>query len=342
MRTKIRWVSVIAGRLFQIALAKLTRARRGLYLILPTGGALLGLALVGGFIPPWHQRQISAAEISQLTVEGVTVVSPQLLMPRRGLDLPAEVKPWQEASIYSRVDGYLKGWYVDNGARVKQAQLLAEIDTPDLDHQLDQARSQATVAKASAELARTTNEKWQRLFREGAVSKLDADNTATNENTTAANQQSYEEKIRVLEEEISFKHITAPFPGVVTSRHTNVGDLIVANNVSNEMFHIQQIDPLRIYFRLPQGKAAGVKVDQPIDVVFSEPVNKTMQAKVATTSESVASNSRTLLVELHMANPNGEIPPGSYAEVHLPTSTLETPRFNGHDAGSATEHAPKN
>jgi RND family efflux transporter MFP subunit len=160
------------------------------------------------------------------------------------------------------------------------------------------------------------------LFKEGAVSKLDADTTATNQNTTATNQQVYEENLHVLEEEVGFKRITAPFPGVITNRHTNVGDLIVANNVSNEMFHIQQIDPLRIYFWLPQDKAAGLKVDQLIDVVFPAPMSKTMQAKVATASESIAPNSRALLVELHMANPNGEIPAGSYAKVDLPTSML--------------------
>jgi membrane fusion protein, multidrug efflux system len=326
MRSNIRWLIVIAGTLFQTTLAKLIRARGGLYV---TGGALLGLALLGVLIQPWLQRRISAADIRQLAVQSIVEVSPQSLMPRRRLNLPAEVGPWQEASIYSRVNGYMKAWYVDIGAYVKQGQVLAEIDTPDLDHQLDQARSQAALVKASAELAKTTNEKWQQLFKEGAVSKLDADNTATNQKTTAANQQVYEEKLRLLEQEVDFKRITAPFPGVITNRHTNVGDLIVANNVSNEMFHIQQIDPLRIHFRLPQDNSAGVKVDQLIDVVFPAPMSKTMQAKVATTSESIGPNSRTLLVELHMANPNGEIPAGSYAEVHLPTSRLETPRFNG-------------
>jgi membrane fusion protein, multidrug efflux system len=297
--------------------------RKAPYLMV-VSGVLLIIGLLDGFGPGLSKSKVAASDTQRLAVPTVSIVSTIVDRIRGGLVLPAEVRPWQEANIYSRVNGYLKASYVDIGAYVKQAQVLAEIDAPDLDYELDQARSQAALAKASAELAKATNEKWQRLFKEGAVSQLEADNTATNQNTMAANQEVHEENVRALEEEVGFKRITAPFPGVITNRHTNVGDLIVADNVSNEMFHIQQIDPLRIYFRLPQGNAAGVKVDQLIDVVFPAPVNKTMQAKVATTSESVAPNSRTLLVELHLANPNGEIPAGSYAEVHLPTSSLET------------------
>ena len=301
--------------------AKKAVSRKTRYLV-AAGGVLLIIGLLGGFGPRLSKSKIAAADTQQLAVPTVSIVSPRMDPVPDGLMLPAEVRPWQEASIFSRVNGYLKTWYVDIGAHVKQDQLLAEIDTPDLDHQFDQARSQAELAKASAALAKTTNEKWQRLWKEGVVSELDADNTATNENTTAANQQAFEQNLRVLEQEVGFKHITAPFPGVITNRQTNVGDLIVANNVNKEMFHIQQIDPLRIYFWLPQGNAADAKVNQPIDVFFPAPVNKTVQAKVATTSESIAPNSRTLLVELHMANANSEIPAGSYAEVRLPASML--------------------
>ena len=295
--------------------------QRRRYLV-PAGGVLLILALLGGFGPRLLKSKVAAVDTQQLAVPTVSIVSPTIGSPPAGLMLPAEVRPWQEASIFSRVNGYLKTWYVDIGAFVKQDDLLAEIDTPDLDHQLEQARSQVVQAKSSAEIAKITNEKWQKLWKQGVVSELDADNTTANQNTTAANQQAFEANLRVLEQQVGFKRITAPFPGVITNRRTNVGDLIVANNVSNEMFHIQQIDPLRIYFWLPQGNSADVKVGQSIDVVFPAPVNKTMQAKVATTSNAIAPNSRTLLVELHMANPNNEIQAGSYAEVRLPPSML--------------------
>jgi RND family efflux transporter MFP subunit len=295
--------------------------RRRRYLV-PAGAVLLVIALLGGFAPRLSKSKVAAADTQQLAVPTVSIVSPTVGSPPAGLMLPAEVRPWQEASIFSRVNGYLKTWYLDIGAFVKQGQLLAEVDTPDLDHQMEQASNQAVQATSSAAIAKITNEKWQKLWKEGVVSELDADNTAANQNTTAANQHAFEENLRVLQQEVAFKRITAPFPGVITNRHTNVGDLIVANNVSNEIFHIQQIDPLRIYFWLPQGNSADVKVGQSIDVVFPAPVNRTMQAKVATTSNAIATDSRTLLVELHMANPNNEIQAGSYAEVRLPPSML--------------------
>jgi membrane fusion protein, multidrug efflux system len=297
--------------------------RRRRYLV-PAGGVLFVIALLGGFAPRLSKSKVAAADTQQLAVPTVGIVSPTVGSPPAGLMLPAEVRPWQEASIFSRVNGYLKTWYVDIGAFVKQGQLLAEIDTPDLDHQMEQASNQAVQAKSSAAIAKITNDKWQKLWKEGVVSELDADNTAANQNTTAANQHAFEENLSVLQQEVAFKRITAPFPGVITNRHTNVGDLIVANNVNNEIFHIQQIDPLRIYFSLPQGNSADVKVGQSINVVFPAPVNRTMQAKVATTSNAIAPNSRTLLVELHMANPNNEIQAGSYAEVRLPPSILGT------------------
>jgi RND family efflux transporter MFP subunit len=268
------------------------------------------------------QRKTATADTKQLAVPNVTVVSPSVSAPPDGLMLPAEVKPWQEASIFARVNGYLKSWAVDIGAHVSQDQALAEIDTPDLDHQLEQARSQAALAQKSYDLAKITNEKWQKLWHEGVVAELDAQNTATAEETTKANAEAFAANLRVLEQQVAFKRVTAPFPGTITVRNTNVGDLIVANNTSMEMFHVLQNNPLRVYFRVPQANAADIRVDQPIDVVFPDQGGKTLQAKVATTSESIAANSRTLLVELHLDNPNNQIQPGSYAQARLPASAL--------------------
>jgi len=295
--------------------------QRGFRRIAIVGGAVLLAALVVGFVPRLSLRERAASDTNQLAVPTVSVVSPTTAAPPDGLMLPAEVRPWQEASIFSRVNGHLKSWLVDIGADVDQDQLLAEIDTPDLDHQLEQARSQATLAQGSSQLAKITNDKWQKLWHEGVVSELDADNTATNQVTTKANAEAFAANLRVLEQQVAFKRVTAPFPGIITARNTNVGDLIVANNTGMEMFHIQQTNPLRIYFRVPQANVTDVRVGQSIDVVFSD-LAKTLPAKVATTSESITPNSRTLLVELHMDNPNNEIQPGSYAEARLTPSSL--------------------
>ena len=295
-----------------------TRGARRLIIV---GVVLLSVAVLAGVLPRLSQRRQATADTKQLALPNVSVVSPSVGTPADGLMLPAEVKPWQEASIFSRVNGYLKSWLVDIGAHVEQDQLLAEIDTPDLDHQLDQARSQASLAQGSAELAKITNDKWQKLWHEGVVSELDAKNTATNQVTTKANADAFAANLRVLEQDVAFKRVTAPFPGIITARNTNVGDLIVANNTGMEMFHIQQTNPLRIYFRVPQANVTDIRVGQSINVVFSD-LAKTLQAKVATTSESITPNSRTLLVELHMDNPNNEIQPGSYAQVRLTSGSL--------------------
>jgi len=154
------------------------------------------------------------------------------------------------------------------------------------------------------------------------VSELDAENTATNQDTTKANADAFAANLRVLEQQVAFKRVTAPFAGIITARNLNVGDLIVANNTSMEMFHIQQTNPLRIYFRVPQANATNIHVDQTIDVVFPDQGSKTVQAKVATTSESITPNSRTLLVELHLDNPDNQIQPGSYAQARLTSGSL--------------------
>src|SRR5438067_5527642 len=296
-----------------------TRGARRLIIV---GMVLLSLAVVAGVLPRLSQRRVATADTQQLQVPNVSVVSPSVGTGADGLMLPAEIKPWQEASIFSRVNGYLKSWAVDIGAHVEPDQSLAEIDTPDLDHQLEQARSQAALAQKSLEQAKSTNEKWQQLFKQGVVSELDAENMATSQATNQANADAFAANVRVLEQQVSFKRVTAPFAGTITARNLNVGDLIVANNTSLEMFHIQQTNPLRIYFRVPQANATDIRVDQTIDVVFPDQGGKTVPAKVATTSESITPHSRTLLVELHLDNPNNEIQPGSYAQARLTSGSL--------------------
>src|SRR5476649_304840 len=147
-----------------------SRYRRLLY----AGGCVLLIALFVGFVPRWLQRQTAAADTNALAVATVAVVSPTFGTPPNGLSLPAEVKPWLEASIYARANGYLKRWLVDIGAHVEAGQLLAEIDTPDLDQQLDQARAQLVLARANFDLAKTTNDSWQQMLKQNVVAELDA------------------------------------------------------------------------------------------------------------------------------------------------------------------------
>jgi RND family efflux transporter MFP subunit len=298
------------------------RARPRFRRILIVGGVLFIIALVVGFIPQLRQRQTATADTNQLAIPTFAVVSPTVTTPGSGLNLPAEVKPWQEASIYARVNGYLKSWLVDIGAHVNKDQLLAEIDTPDLDQQLAQAHSQAALAQKSSEQAKSTNTKWQDLYHQGVVSELDAENTATAQGTGQANADAFAANLRFLEQEVAFKRVTAPFPGIITIRNVNVGDLITANNTNMEMFHIQQTDPLRVYFRVPQEEAANIAGGQTFDVQVGAQSAKTYPGKVISTSGAVSPDSRTMLVELQVDNSKNEVLPGSYATVRVPQVAL--------------------
>jgi RND family efflux transporter MFP subunit len=296
--------------------------QRGYRRVIVIGAVLVLTALCVGFVPRIAQRKQAANDTAELAIPNVSVVSPSSGPAPDGLTLPAEVKPWQEASIFARANGYLKSWLVDIGAHVEKDQLLAEIDTPDLAHQLEQARSQAALAQKSSELALVTNDKWQQLWHEGVVSELDAKNTATAQDTTKANVDAFVANVRFLEQQVAFQRVTAPFAGTITARNVNIGDLITANNTGMEMFHLEQINPLRVYFRVPQANAPDIRVGQTLDVLIPEQQGVALPAKVAATSESIAPNSRTLLVELQLDNANKEIQPGSYAQVRLTSNTL--------------------
>src|SRR5882724_3858290 len=298
------------------------RTRRRFRRILIVGGAVFLIALVAGFIPQLRERQTATADTKELAIPTVTVVSPSANTVGSGLNLPAEVRPWQDASIFARVNGYLKSWLVDIGAHVKKDQLLAEIDTPDLDQQLAQARSQSELAKRSLEQAKSTNKKWQELWHQGVVSELDSENMATSQATNQANTEAFAANLRFLEQEVAFKRVTAPFAGTITIRNVNVGDLITANNTSLEMFHIQQTDPLRVYFRIPQEDAANITVGQTFNVQVGAQSAKTYPGKVISTSGAVSPDSRTMLVQLQVDNAKNEILPGSYATVRVPEVAL--------------------
>jgi len=290
--------------------------------ILLSGGALLLIAWVSGFVPQFRQRQMTTADTKELAIPTVAVVSPTFTTPDTGLDLPAEVDAWQEAPIYARVNGYLKNWLVDIGAHVKKDQLLAEIDTPDLDQQLAQAQSQEVLAQKSLALAKDTNARYQELLKQGVVSQLDADTQATSQATNQANADAFAANVRYLQQEVAFKRVTAPFAGIITARNVNVGDLITANNTSFAMFHVQQTDPLRVYFRVPQEEATNITVGQTFRVKVGAESAEKYPGKVISTSDAVSPDSRTMLVELQLDNAKSEILPGSYATIKVPTTVL--------------------
>jgi membrane fusion protein, multidrug efflux system len=271
---------------------------------------------VAGFIPRWRQRQVAQDDIAPLATTTVALVSPEAGKAEDGLTLPAEVQPMLQASIFARVSGYLKKWNVDIGARVTAGQVLAEIDTPEIDRQLEQARAQLGVAQASLKLAQTTDTRWQMMLRSNTVSKQEADEKSAAVAVDVATVESERANVHRLEETQSFQRVVAPFAGVITARNVDIGDLISAGG-GRELFHLAQMDTLRVYVRVPQSQAPDIQPGQAAEVLIPELPDEPLPAKVVTTSEAVSAASRTLLTELQAANPKGRIRIGSYAQVRL-------------------------
>ena len=277
---------------------------------------LVLVAAAAGFAPRWRQRQQSQNDIAGLATTTVTLVSPEPGKADSGLMLPAEIQPLLQASIFARVSGYLKKWNVDIGAHVTAGQVLAEIDTPELDRQLDQARAQLGVAQANLKLAQTTNVRWQLMLHSNTVSKQEADEKAAAVDVDAAAVEAARATVHQFEETQSFQHVVAPFAGIITARNVDIGDLISIGG-GRELFHLAQMETLRVYVRVPQTRAADIRAGQAAEVLIPELPDEPFPAKVVTTSDAVSNTSRTLLTELQADNPKDRIRIGSYAQVRF-------------------------
>ena len=290
---------------------------------------IIALFIVGGlllgFTPRWRQARTAWADMSQLAVPTVSVVMPAPGKPGEGLVLPAEIRPWREASIYARANGYLKDRVADIGAHVKAGQLLAEIETPDLDQQLAQAQAQLVLAEAKLHLAQITDQRWQQLLKTASVSEQAAAEKAAARETAAASVEADRANMRRLQELVSFQRVIAPFDGTVTLRSTDIGDLIVAGRGGKELFHIAQTDKLRVYVRVPEPLALGIAPGQEATLTTPESPGQQFAAKVITTSEAISPTSRTLLTELEVDNSKRQILPYSFGEVTLKQNNTDPP-----------------
>ena len=284
-------------------------------------GAIIALVIVAGlvlgFLPRWRQSRSTATDTSQLAIPSVSVVSPTPGTNHAGMLLPAEVRPWLEASIFARANGYLKSWVADIGAHVEAGQLLGTIETPDLDQQLAQAQAELVLAQANLHLAQVTDDRWKELLKTASVSEQAAAEKAAARETAAASVEAMRANMRRLQELVSFQKIVAPFPGTVTIRAVDVGDLIVAGSGGKELFHLAQADKLRVYVRVPQTGALGIAPGQAASLAIPELPDQPFPAKVVTTSESISTTSRTLLVQLQVDNSQHRILPYSYGEVRF-------------------------
>jgi len=292
------------------------RSRARLYTVgvLVAGVALLAWTLVS--------RGMARTALAQRTVAlatpTVATIKPQHGPADQELVLPGTVQAFYEAPIYARTSGYLKTWYSDIGARVARGQVLAEIDTPEVDQQLRQAQADVATAQANYELAKSTNQRWLGLLATESVSKQDADQKASDEAAKQASLASSEANVARLRDLESFKRVVAPFDGVVTARNTDIGALINAGqNSGAALFRMADTRKLRIYVQVPQPYAAAAVPGVAAQLRFTERPGKSYPTQVVRTAQALDPASRTLQVELQVDNSKGELFPGSYAEVHF-------------------------
>jgi RND family efflux transporter MFP subunit len=263
-------------------------------------------------------------ETRDLSIATVAVTRPEKGAPQQDLALPGNVQPYTDAAIFARTTGYLKERYADIGSRVKQGQLLAEIDTPEIDQQLQQARADLATAEANAKLALTTAERYRDLIKSESVSQQDVDNANGNYDAKRAAVQSAVANVKRLEQLQAFKKIYAPFAGVITARNTDIGALIGSGTGAKELFHVAAIDRLRVYVNVPQPYSRAAKPGMIADIALKELPGQRFKGKLVRTAQSIDPSSRTLLAEIDLDNPSGELLPGSYAEVHLQLPTDAT------------------
>ena len=278
---------------------------------------LVLVAAVVGLVPRWRQRVELRRETRELAVQTVAIVSAEPGKAAAGLSLSAEVKPLLDAPIYARSSGYLIKWFVDIGGQVKEGDLLAEIDAPELRQELVRSKAELAQSEAALALAKITAERWAELLKTASVSDQEAAEKKADFELKSANVAAARATVRRLEELQSFSHVRAPFSGTITARGTDVGQLIVGGS-GKELFHLTQTSTLRVYVHVPQMAARAIVPGQIGELTIPEHPGRVFQGKVVRTSGAMNSDSRTLLAELQVDNSKNEILAGTYAQVRFP------------------------
>jgi len=279
------------------------------------------LVLAGGFtlIERRAQYKALAKETETRAVPTVSVVHPIAESDAEDLVLPSTLQAYVESPIYARTNGYLKKWYHDIGTRVNKGTLLADIDTPEVDQQLAQSRAELGTAQANQNLSQITAARYEGLLKTDSVSKQEADNASGDLAAKKATTQSSEANVRRLQETESFKHIYAPFSGVITRRNVDIGNLINAGNggTAQQLFSLAQTDPIRVFVNVPEISAPAIHQGLEAYVELQQYPGQKFYGKVARTADSIDLNTRTLLTEVDVPNKSGQLLPGGYAQVHL-------------------------
>ncbi len=265
------------------------------------------------------QYRALAKETETLAIPTVAVIHPTTESGQEDLVLPGTMQAYVESPIYARTNGYLQKWYHDIGSRVQKGALLVDIDTPEVDQQLSQARAELNTSQANANLSKITAARFQELIKTDGVSKQEVDNAVGDLEAKMATVKSAEANVRRLQELESFKHIFAPFSGVITRRNVDIGTLINAGNggTSQQLFFLAQTDPIRVYVNVPETYAPSIHAGLGAFLGLTQYPGQKFQGKVVRTSEAIDPGTRTLLTEVDVPNHNGALLPGGYAQVHL-------------------------
>ena len=285
-------------------------------------GMIVGLVALAGIAWSVHARHRAAAALSLQTesdeILTVATARPQPDSSQAALVLPGNLQANYEAPIYARTSGYLRHWYVDIGARVRQGQPLADIEAPEVDQQLRQAQANLVVAQANRKIADLTAERWRRLRATDSVSRQEADQKVSAAQASDAQVLAARANVLRLRELSGFERVVAPFDGVITARNTDIGQLINAGSGTGAaLFRIADVERLRLYVQVPQEDAADMKSGLQAELHMPDRPGVTYQASIAATAHAITPTTRTLMVELLVDNTKGELLPGAYAEVHF-------------------------
>jgi len=310
----------------------------------PPGGkvaravTLLLVVLVVALVVIWgisSRRQSNAQlsqETSELAVTTVSVIHPKLGAPQQEIVIPGDMQPYTDAPIFARTSGYLKKWYADIGASVKTGQLLVEIDSPEVDQQLQQARADLATTQANLSLAEITATRYKDLQKTDSVAQQDVDNATGNLDARRTAALSAQANVKRLEQLQSFEKVYAPFDGVITARNTDIGQLIDSGSsggTARELFHIAAVNPLRVYVNVPQLDSPQIKPGLHADLVLTEFPGRRFQGTVVRSSGAIDNTTRTMLTEVDLDNASHLLKPGGYVEVHLklpsPVNTFVLP-----------------
>jgi RND family efflux transporter MFP subunit len=289
------------------------------YVLLVVIGVLLLTGGVIALVTRLGERRALAKETETLAVPSVLVIQPKPESPQEDLALPSTLRAYIESPIYARTNGYLAHWYKDIGSRVQKGELLADIETPEVDQELMQAQAARNQAEAQLSLAKTSADRWDTLRRMDAVAQQETDERSSGYTQAQAALASATANVRRLEQLESFKHIYAPFSGVITKRNTDIGALINAGNsgTNQELFVMAQINPIRVYVDVPEIEAPSVRANLKATIELPAFPGRRFTGSVARTADAIDPATRTLRTEIDVPNRDGQLLPGSYAQVHF-------------------------